>query len=209
MRRIIREEEPAAPSTRINALGDTSVTVSADRQSDPSRLSRLIRGDLDWIVMKCLEKDRTRRYQTANGVAKDIQRYLNDEPVEAGPPSAAYRLRKFGRRYRHVLAVALAFVLLLVAAVTTLSIALVAVNQERREKERALDAEAKRRQQTRTALDAMSSQVIEEWLGKQSRFVAGSETIPRTGTGLLRGLRGGHRAGGRVAGRDSGAPTGV
>ncbi len=93
IRRIIREEEPAKPSTRISALGDTAANVTANRQSDPKRLSRLLRGELDWIVMKCLEKDRVRRYETANGLARDIQSYLNEEPVEAGPPSAGYRLR--------------------------------------------------------------------------------------------------------------------
>jgi serine/threonine protein kinase/WD40 repeat protein len=98
IRRIIREEEPPRPSTRISTLGQAATTVSTQRQSDPKRLSRLVRGELDWIVMKCLEKDRNRRYQTANGLAHDIERYLHDEPVQACPPSACYRLRKFVRR---------------------------------------------------------------------------------------------------------------
>jgi tetratricopeptide (TPR) repeat protein/serine/threonine protein kinase len=100
IRRIIREEEPARPSTRLSSLGAAATTVSVNRQSDPKRLSRLLRGELDWIVMKALEKDRNRRYETASGLAMDVQRYLDDEPVQACPPSAWYRLRKFARRHR-------------------------------------------------------------------------------------------------------------
>src|SRR6266853_7027195 len=100
LRRIIREEEPPRPSTRISTLGQAATTVSTQRQSDPKRLNRLFRGEPDWIVMKCLEKDRNRRYDTANGLAQDIERYLLDEPVQACPPSAGYRLRKFARRHR-------------------------------------------------------------------------------------------------------------
>src|ERR671936_373796 len=100
MRRIIREEEPPKPSTRISTLGQAATTVSTRRQSDPRRLSQLFRGELDWIVMKCLEKARSRRYETASALAADLQRYLHDEPVLAGPPSAGYRLRKFVRRHR-------------------------------------------------------------------------------------------------------------
>src|SRR5262249_18638896 len=104
IRRIIREEEPPKPSTRISTLGQAATTASTNRKSDPKQLSRLVRGELDWIVMKALEKDRNRRYETANGLAMDVQRYLADEPVAAGPPSAAYRLRKFARRNRRMLA---------------------------------------------------------------------------------------------------------
>jgi serine/threonine protein kinase/WD40 repeat protein/tetratricopeptide (TPR) repeat protein len=115
--RIIREEEPPRPSKRLSTLlGERLTAVSAQRQTDPKRLCRLCRGELDWIVMKALEKDRTRRYQTANGFARDIQRYLADEPVEACPPSAVYRLRKFARKHWRGLATAGAFVLLLAAA---------------------------------------------------------------------------------------------
>jgi serine/threonine protein kinase/tetratricopeptide (TPR) repeat protein len=98
IRRIIREEEPPKPSTRISTLGPAAATVSTHRRSDPSRLRQLFRGELDWIVMKCLEKDRNRRYETANGLARDIERYLNDEAVQACPPSAWYRFNKFARR---------------------------------------------------------------------------------------------------------------
>src|SRR5438045_9516022 len=101
MRKIIREKEPMRPSTRLATLQGEDLTTTASRRSvDTSKLAKLLRGDLDWIVMKCLEKDRTRRYETANGIAADVQRYLKDEPVEASPPSATYRLRKLARRYR-------------------------------------------------------------------------------------------------------------
>jgi serine/threonine protein kinase/Tfp pilus assembly protein PilF len=115
MLRMIREQEPPKPSTRLSASGDQLPSISAQRKTEPAKLAKLVRGELDWIVMKALEKDRGRRYETANGLARDIQRYLADEPVEACPPSAGYKLRKFARKNRKALATAGAFVLLLVA----------------------------------------------------------------------------------------------
>jgi serine/threonine protein kinase/tetratricopeptide (TPR) repeat protein len=104
MRRIIREEEPPRPSDRISTLqAEALSTVSAHRNIDPHRFSRQIQGELDWIVMQALEKDRTRRYESASAFAADVQRYLNDEPVEACPPSTVYRLRKYTRRNKGVL----------------------------------------------------------------------------------------------------------
>jgi serine/threonine protein kinase/Flp pilus assembly protein TadD len=103
IRRIIREEEPPKPSTRLSTLGPAAGTVSANRGTEPRKLSALCRGDLDWIVMKALEKDRNRRYETAAGLAADVRRYLADEPVLARPPSAGYRVRKFVRRNRRAL----------------------------------------------------------------------------------------------------------
>jgi tetratricopeptide (TPR) repeat protein len=101
MRRQIREKEPSKPSTRLSTMLVADLTdVAAHRQSAPPKLVHLIRGDLDWIVMKCLEKDRTRRYETANGLAADIQRHLNNEPVTAAAPSTAYKVQKFVRRHR-------------------------------------------------------------------------------------------------------------
>jgi serine/threonine protein kinase len=97
--RVIREEEPARPSTRLSTT-DELPAIAARRGLEPKKLSGLMRGELDWMVMKALEKDRNRRYETANGFAQDIQRYLADEPVLACPPSAGYRLRKFARRHR-------------------------------------------------------------------------------------------------------------
>src|SRR6185369_10744094 len=94
-------------------------TISARRKSDPVHLGRLIRGELDWIVMKALEKDRRRRYETASGLAADVERHLAGEAVTAVPPSTSYRVRKFMARYRRPVAAAIAFVLLLIAATTT------------------------------------------------------------------------------------------
>jgi serine/threonine protein kinase/WD40 repeat protein len=118
VRRIIREEEPPRPSTRLSTLGQATATVSANRQTDPKRLRQLFRGELDWIVMKALEKDRNRRYETASAFAADVQRYLHDEPVQACPPSAWYRFRKFVQRYKGRLAIAGLFLLL----ITTLAV---------------------------------------------------------------------------------------
>jgi eukaryotic-like serine/threonine-protein kinase len=97
--RTIREEEPPKPSTRLSSTEELP-SIAANRGLEPRKLSGLLRGELDWIVMKCLEKDRARRYETANGLAMDLQRYLHDEPVAAGPPGVGYRLRKFVQRNR-------------------------------------------------------------------------------------------------------------
>jgi len=91
IRRIIREEEPPRPSTRLGTVGETLTAVSARRKTEPQKLSALVKGDLDWIVMKALEKDRNRRYEMASGFAADLRRFLGKEPVEARPPSAWYR----------------------------------------------------------------------------------------------------------------------
>ena len=116
MLRIIREEEPPRPSTRLSS-SETLPSVAANRSMEPARLSRTIRGELDWIVMKGLEKDRSRRYDTANGFAQDLERYLADEAVQACPPSAGYRLQKFVRRNKGPVLAALSVLLALVAGV--------------------------------------------------------------------------------------------
>src|SRR5262249_34946287 len=97
MLRMIRESEPPKPSTKLSSSEELP-SIAAHRKLEPAKLTKLVKGDLDWIVMKCLEKHRGRRYETANGLGMDIQRYLSDEPVEACPPSAVYRVRKFVRR---------------------------------------------------------------------------------------------------------------
>jgi serine/threonine protein kinase/Tfp pilus assembly protein PilF len=105
MLRVIREQEPTKPSTKLSTAAGLA-TLAANRGTEPAKLTKLVRGELDWIVMKALEKDRNRRYQTANGFAMDVGRYLADEPVQACPPSAGYRLRKFARRHKRELAMA-------------------------------------------------------------------------------------------------------
>ncbi len=115
VRRIIREVEPAKPSTRLNTLAVSDRdTIARQRGTAPGQLSLLLRGDLDWIVMKAMEKNRNRRYETANGLALDIQRHLRNEPVSARPPTTGYRISRFVRRNRLVVTAATAVVLALV-----------------------------------------------------------------------------------------------
>ena len=114
-------------------------TVARRRHSEPPQLIHLVRGDLDWIVMKCLEKDRTRRYETANGLADDIQRHLNNEPVLARPPSRLYRLQKLVRRNKLVFAAAAAVV---VALLVGLGLAAIGWRQTRVERDKAFKARA-------------------------------------------------------------------
>jgi serine/threonine protein kinase len=121
MRRMIREDEPPTPSRRLSTLSvQACSTVSERRGADGRRLGQVLRGELDWIVMKALEKDRDRRYESASAFATDVQRYLNDEAVEACPPSGGYRLRKYVRRNRRVL-VPLAVIAVVLVAATTVS----------------------------------------------------------------------------------------
>ncbi len=101
IQRIIREVDPPKPSTRLSQSSDTLASVAARRQTEPKRLGMIVRGELDWIVMKALEKDRSRRYETANGLAMDVRRYLGGEVVLAAPPGKAYRIKKFVGRHRH------------------------------------------------------------------------------------------------------------
>ncbi len=124
IQRIIREEEPPRPSTRLTAPDTDSAAAARNRQSEPRRLVNELRGDLDWITMRALEKDRTRRYQTANALAADVERHLRDEPVSAGPPSSAYRARKLFRRHRAAFLAGAMVVLALLAGVVGTSLAL-------------------------------------------------------------------------------------
>src|SRR5213075_946828 len=132
--RMIKEEEPPKPSTRLSDSGEALASISAQRHIEPAKLTKLVRGELDWIVMKTLEKDRSRRYETTSGFAADVQRYLNDEPVLACPPSARYRLRKFARRNKAALATALAVALAVLFAVVGLAISNVRIGQEKDQK---------------------------------------------------------------------------
>ena len=117
MRRIIREVEPPRPSMRLSTIaGDERTQVAKARHLAPEKLSRLVETDLDWIVMKAIDKDRSRRYETANGLALDIQRFLSDEPVSATPPSTGYQLRKFARRNKAALRLVVGFAVVLVMA---------------------------------------------------------------------------------------------
>jgi serine/threonine protein kinase/tetratricopeptide (TPR) repeat protein len=150
IRRIIREEEPPRPSTRLAESKGALPAIAAQRRTEPARLTRLMRGEPDWIVMKSLEKDRNRRYQTANDLALDVQRYLHDEPVVAGPPTAAYRLRKFARRNWRPVSVAVIILALLVGGAVGTAVGLV---RERRAK----DTAEKRLAQIEKAIDILGS----------------------------------------------------
>jgi serine/threonine protein kinase/tetratricopeptide (TPR) repeat protein len=179
--RLIREEEPPRPSTRLADSKDTLPAISAQRQTEPAKLTRLVRGELDWIVMKALEKDRGRRYETATGFAADVQRYLNDEPVQACPPSGWYRLRKLVRRNRGPVLAASLFVLLLMAGSVGTTAGLVRAlaaegealsegvekDKARRQAVTLARTEAEARRQTRQALNTMTDAVLEELLGRQ------------------------------------------
>jgi serine/threonine protein kinase/tetratricopeptide (TPR) repeat protein len=151
IRRIIREEDPPKPSTRISTVGQAATTASERRRSDPGKLSRLFRGELDWIVMKALEKDRNRRYESASAFAADVQRYLRDEPVSACPPSVGYRLRKFARRNKGpVLAVSLVL-LALIGGIIGTSWGMFRAQAARGDADRARLAEAERAEGERRA----------------------------------------------------------
>jgi serine/threonine protein kinase len=127
----IREEEPPKPSERVLTLGERLAKVAEQRKTEPARLAKALRGELDWIVMTALEKDRQRRYETASDFAKDVQRYLDDEPVEACPPSRSYRLRKFARKHRAPLIAAGGIVAALVCGVIGLTWGVIAANRAR------------------------------------------------------------------------------
>jgi WD40 repeat protein/serine/threonine protein kinase len=157
LRRLIREEEPPRPSKRLST-SETLASVAANRRTEPARLARLVRGELDWIVMKALEKDRTRRYETANGLARDIQRYLADEVVEARPRSAGYRLHKFVRRNKGQVIAALLVSLALVGGIVGTTLGLI----EARQQEASAVAEAIQKENARAGEAAQRALAVEQ-----------------------------------------------
>jgi hypothetical protein len=198
MRRKLREDEPQRPSTILTTLQGAELKSTAEhRHAAPPRLISLVKGDLDWIVMKALEKDRTRRYETANGLAMDVERYLNNEPILARPPSRTYRLRKLVRRNRVVFLAGTAVALALIAGLGAstwlffraeeargneaelrreaearekLTAAVMLVNQGNYE-QAAQMIEGIRTPPTRPSLDGVSAlRSVGEWLGVQGRW---------------------------------------
>ncbi len=176
MIRIIREEEPSKPSTRLST-DESLPSLAALRQTAPRELMALLRGELDWVVMKCLEKHRERRYETANALARDVERYLADEVVEARPQSAGYRLSKFLRRNRGPVLAASLILLALVVGIVGTTYGLIRAEIRRVEAERARAGEAeqrakaeKARDRTRQALDAMTSSVTGDSLSTQKEI---------------------------------------
>jgi serine/threonine protein kinase/tetratricopeptide (TPR) repeat protein len=163
MLRVIREKEPSKPSTKLSTA-EGLPTLAANRGTEPAKLTRLVRGELDWIVMKALDKDRNRRYETAKDVVADVQRYLNDEPVQACPPSAWYRFRKMARRNKAAMTVAVMFTLALFIAVAALSISTVLTSRAyAAEKEAHRQSEADF-QRTRAAVDEFFTTVSQSKL---------------------------------------------
>jgi WD40 repeat protein/serine/threonine protein kinase len=156
--RIIREEEPPRPSTRLSTTEELP-TVAASRGLDPKKLSGLVRGELDWIVMKALEKDRNRRYESANALATDLERYLHDEPVLACPPGAGYRLRKFLRRHKRPVLAAASLLVLLVVGIVGTAIGLVrALQAEKLAGDRLDEVQAANGQTTQALADLREKQ---------------------------------------------------
>jgi tetratricopeptide (TPR) repeat protein len=168
--RLIREEEPPRPSTRLSESKDTLPSISAQRQTEPAKLTKLVRGELDWIVMKALEKDRNRRYESANGFAQDVQRYLADEPVAACPPSAWYRLRKMVRRNRGVLTTVGVIAVAVVLAVAAVAASVGWVTRDR----------AARRAEAKTTLDE-ATRLIEQGQWPEAKALAGRAEALLTG----------------------------
>jgi eukaryotic-like serine/threonine-protein kinase len=160
IRRIIREQDPPTPSTRLSTLGAMLSTVSANRQVNTRKLSHEVRGELDWIVMKALEKDRARRYETANDFAADVMRHLTDQPVEACPPSAWYRFSKFSRRNRVTLTTAALVGLALVAGTAMSTWQAVEARKARRATSAALVQAQARADETQQVLEFLVKELI-------------------------------------------------
>ena len=165
--RIVREVEAPRPSAKLSTI-DTLPSVAANRGTEPAKLSKLMKGELDWVVLKALEKDRTRRYDTANGLARDIQRYLADEIVEARPPSAGYRLKKFVQRNRGQVIAASLLLCALLAGIAGTTLGLIEAKKQERlavaaadEERNAKDREAQRAEGERLAkLDAQEKEKL-------------------------------------------------
>ena len=184
MRRVIREVEPTTPSKKLSISGELPA-IAAKRDLEPGKLTRLVQGDLDWIVMKCLEKENARRYETANQLGQELQRFLADEPVQAGPPSAGYRMKKFLRRNKGPVSAVAIVLLALVAGIVGTSIGLVQAEwaraHEKNQRERAEKSEGKEKLATQRALNiaeankelarvADERRYLAEKLAIQSRF---------------------------------------
>jgi serine/threonine protein kinase/Flp pilus assembly protein TadD len=185
MRWIIREKEPLRPSTRLHTmLAADLTTVAGQRQSEPDKLSRLLRGDLDWIVMKALEKDRTRRYETANGLAMDVKRYLANEPVAASPPSRVYQFQKLVSRNKITFAAGLA---VLTALLLGLGVSTSLYFQEKRANEIARTAAKKSQQVAQILQDMMQGIGPEVAKGEDTKLLVEivDKTVDRIGNELF------------------------
>jgi len=174
MLKTIRETEPPKPSTRLNTLGEALSDVAKHRNIQPGQLCKIIQGDLDWIVLKTLEKDRTRRYETTNELAMDIERHLRDELVVAGPPSTVYRLRKFVRRHRTVVVAGLLVAAALIIGLCLATVGFLQANREKAPTERALQRAGVNFAMAPDAVDEMTK-VAE----KQVAYIPRTEQVRR------------------------------
>jgi eukaryotic-like serine/threonine-protein kinase len=172
MLRLIREQDSPPPSSRLSAT-DARPAVAANRHTDPAKLSRFVKGELDWIVMKALAKERDRRYQTASGLARDVERFLNHEPVQAGPPGASYRLKKLVRRNRGAVVAAALLLLTLVVGIAGTTWGLIAANRARGDEE--LRAAGERL----AKLDAQSQTASAKQAARAERVAHEKETAER------------------------------
>jgi serine/threonine protein kinase/tetratricopeptide (TPR) repeat protein len=204
MMKLIREQEVPTPSSRLSSA-ESAPSVAANRQTEPTKLGRFVKGELDWIVLKSLAKERDRRYETAVGFAKDIERFLNHEPVTAGPPSAGYRLRKFVRRNRGPVLAAGLVLLALVIGITGTTWGLLLAVAERDAKDAALKAEqqaredeTKARQQAFAALRSMTEDVVER------KFAQGT-VLTEDDRAFLRGIIAQFDAFAAIKGDDAGS----
>jgi serine/threonine protein kinase/tetratricopeptide (TPR) repeat protein len=198
MLRVIREEEPTKPSAKLSTA-EGLPTLAANRGTEPAKLTKLVKGELDWIVMKALEKDRSRRYETANGLAMDVQRYLADEPVEASPPSRAYRLKKFLRRHRGPVLAASVIFLLLVGGIVGTSVGLKLASDRLAQ----VEAEQRRADQERSIARAVDDFVQKDLLGQadianqaggaRDRNITVRELLDRAAQGLAKRFQGQER----------------
>ena len=159
MIRIIRNEDPPKPSTRVSTSTGKPSAAAANCRTEPGKLVAILRGDLDWLVMKAIDKERERRYDTASSLAADIERYLNGEPIEARPPSTIYRLKKMVSRHRVALATAAVVVTALIAGTTLATWQAIVANRERT---RAMAAE----KEVRSTLEALQDEVYERALNE-------------------------------------------
>jgi serine/threonine protein kinase/WD40 repeat protein len=185
MLRMIREVEPPKLGTKISS-SNSLPAIAAVRRTEPRKLAQIVRGELDWITMKALEKDRSRRYETANGLAMDIQRYLNDEPLAASPPSAGYRLQKFVRRHRgRVLAASIVLLTLVAGLATSLTMLAWTKTAEANlqtslDKERtALENESTERQRANAAAAEATAIAAKETEARQKIEALGRENVRR------------------------------
>jgi WD40 repeat protein/serine/threonine protein kinase len=187
MQRIIREKDPPRPSTKLMTLGGQLAHIARHRRATAEQLRKSVRGDLDWIVMKAIEKDRTRRYETANGLARDIERHLHSEPVTARPPSRLYRFQKLVRRNKAVFAGVAVVAAALVMGLTVSAVSLV------RERQARLVAVAAQKKETELRRQAEARELAMRQLAYASDMSLAQQSLVMNDLGRARRLLETHR----------------